>query len=595
MTRWRAGVAVGWVAAALLLPAAPAGAFERPTVVITGPGNGQVLVSPTISGTAEMGNGLNSIVGVTIEVRPTGRGDVRVCHDCHNGLGKRATSFSYSPPLAFNGPYEATVTAEGKDVLNLLGAPNEKGRATRRFKVEAKPAAPRNVKAQVNPDRSVTITWSRNSEPDLLGYQVQRRSGGSGFTIVESIGQTGAGTTPSVTDRGPADAGGTFEYIVIAARPNGDGSDQNPVSSMSSPTAPVSVPGPDGRPPVGGSPGARGSASRGAPVSASLQVSSFLARAGGGGPPAVELPSVAVPDGGFSSTLPLEMPDGDMTAEGFEEDGELALDDEPVTEKRAVLIPIAAGLLLVVAAAHLRWLNKRMAETSAESDLRAWAEGDAEDTSPAVALAAAGPSLAPPVEADEVPPGRAERRRRRRRRAEPDEATPEEESAPDDEPFRPRGEERRPARRQAAPVEAAEEPSAEVLVSPPAAARRRGRGRRGRSAPAEEPGTAPPVVEAPAGGPQPEAAPAEASAPAAAEGRRIGRRARRAAESAETVAALRALAERSREDQVEADIEAAIEADAAIEAAANEAAAAEAAATRRARGRAFADERAAAA
>ncbi|HEX2275400.1 MAG TPA: hypothetical protein VHG90_16170, partial [Acidimicrobiales bacterium] len=467
MSRWRAGVAAGWVAAALLLLAAPAAAFERPTVVISAPRDGQVLVAPTISGTAEMSNALNTVVGLAIEVRPTGGGETKTCDNCHSGLGRRATSFSYSPPLAYNGPYDATVTAVGKDILNVLGAPNEVGRATRRFKVEVKPAAPRNVKAQVNPDRSVTVSWSRNAEPDLIGYQVQRRSGGSGFTTVDSIGQPPEGSTVSLVDRGPVATGGIFEYVVLAARPNGDGDTKSPVSSTSSPTAPVSVPGPDGRPPAGGSLGAGRGSSRGAPVSASLQVSSFLAKAGGSAPPAVQLPSVAVPDAGFSSTLPMELPEGDLTAEGVEPGGEMALEDEPVTEKRAVLIPIAAGLLLVVAAAHLRWLNKRMADASADSDLRAWVDEDVEDTSPAVTLAAGGPAGATTaVGGEEAAAGGAERRRRHRH-AEPEAPSADEGlGADEDERFRPAADERRSARRPAPPTGPGET-APEVLVSAP--------------------------------------------------------------------------------------------------------------------------------
>ncbi|HEV3401695.1 MAG TPA: fibronectin type III domain-containing protein, partial [Acidimicrobiales bacterium] len=491
MNRWRAGAAVGWVAAALLLSAAPAAAFEKPAVTISGPRDGQVLVAPTISGTAEMTNGLNSIVGLTIEVRPTGRGDSKSCNGpgCGATLGRRAASFSYSPPLAYNGPYEATVTAVGKDILNLLGADNESGSATRRFKVEAKPASPRNVKAQVNPDRTVTVSWSRNDEPDLIGYQVQRRSGGSAFTAVDSVTQPSAGSTVSLTDRAPAATGGSFEYVVIAARPNGDGSPQNPVSSGSSPTAPVAVAGPDGRPPAAGAPtgGGGGGSSRGGAVSASLQVSSFLAKAGGGGVPAVALPSVDVPDEGFSSTLPLELPEGELAAESLEEDGELAVDDEPGSdERRAVLIPIAAGLLLCVAAAHLRWLNRRMADASVESELPAWSEGDVEDAGAAVSLATATGPVATSVEDEQAPAGGKEPRRRRRRRSEPEPTDVDDAAAaaPDDELLRPPApEDARSLGRPPTPVDEGEDEPAEVLVAPPA---RRGWGRRGRGARQDE-------------------------------------------------------------------------------------------------------------
>lgn len=334
-------------------PAPPPGSADV-TVTVDHP----ALDAPTatVSGSATVPNPLYQITGVHIDVtRPNGAPAGPPCDDdgCRAKLGNDSTDFSYKTPiLSYNGPYQVTVTVQTQLVTDALTnsgtfVPTSK---TASFKVEVKPAPPADVKAVVNPDRTVTVSWSRNSEPDLVGYRVQRRNvGAPTFAIVSPIvPQPPDGTTVQFTDPGTATTGGAFEYVVVAIRPDGDGALTDRATTPSAGPVAVSVgapvgPGPGaGKSPVGT---AGGGAAKGAPGLPKASV-----------PPSTEL------DNGYAPTLPFPARSGKAAGAGGNTDAVAIGETGGGSDRRALLLPIAAGLFLCMAAAHLRWFNRRATE-----------------------------------------------------------------------------------------------------------------------------------------------------------------------------------------------------------------------------------------
>ncbi|MFN2608241.1 MAG: hypothetical protein ABR511_10195 [Acidimicrobiales bacterium] len=367
MRRSAAAGAVLAAGAALLWPlAGPASAADVPGVTVaTAVSGGRA----TVSGSAQMANFLNQLtalhVGVTSHLHPA---TTASCDGtgCGATLNRSSTSYSFTTPdLAYNGPYDVTVTATGQ---TLLDGPQD-GSATGTFGVEVPPAPPADVKATVNPDRTVTVSWSRNTEPDLVGYQVQRRPvGGSSFTAVSgAIAQPASGTTLSYTDQSTAAAGGTFEYVVLAVRPDASGHVSDRATARSARSAGASVSPPDGPNPTSGlttpagpAPGVAGAApGKGL---ASLDLGSFLSKATSSAPPKVSLPTV--PDNGFVSTLPLRVPGAADSTSGSNDSAVVGVLRD-ASDRRALMVPVAAGLILCLAAFHLRWFNRRMGATVA--------------------------------------------------------------------------------------------------------------------------------------------------------------------------------------------------------------------------------------
>lgn len=91
------------------------------------------------------------------------------------------------------------------------------------------PAAPSGVNVDVH-QHDVTVVWNANFEPDIIGYVIERDSGG-GFAVIAEVRSEGRTFWESVDD-------GTYSYRVSAVRPSGmaDGT-----SRTSAPSAPVSA------------------------------------------------------------------------------------------------------------------------------------------------------------------------------------------------------------------------------------------------------------------------------------------------------------------------------------------------------------------
>ncbi len=359
MTRPPATVAMLVMAAALVLGTAGASADDAPVITISEPGSGALLTAPevTVRGEARMID-VNRVSAVTVRVRSAG-GDLSR-PDCWAPdptvlTGAKAT-FSCTFGLSHNGPHSVIVRATGDEIVDLNGP--ESREATRVFKVEVAPAPPRDVRVEVGPDRRVTISWARNTEPDLRGYQVSRLGPGSpSGIVVASVPQPPSGDRVSAVDGSVPPAGGAYEYVVTAMRPDGDGKlTPNRAIARSSPGRVQVAAGPT---PGGGLPGPGVAAPGGRGGGG---VSSILSP-GGGVPTSLALPEgAALPlDDGSSSADAFSLPGGEGS-----ESAESALDDSrSASNQRALFIPLAAGLLLCVLAFHLRQFSRTVLDAPA--------------------------------------------------------------------------------------------------------------------------------------------------------------------------------------------------------------------------------------
>ena len=346
------------------------------TVTIAQPGatvsSSSVVVSGTVSGARNV-----VIQEVTMTVTPEGGGAPLTATSQPNTYERY--DFRFAGNLSRNARYRVTVAAKGEgrlEVGSVLGLPvgARSGEASKPFAVAAPPRAPSGLSVTANDNRSVTVSWNPNPEPDIVVYRVFRKDPGGPdfFQVGSSAGVAPASCSAKCTfnDTGIL-GGGKYSYRVLAFRPNpNDGS--RPIASQPSQAASADLPEPPtttGAPvpgaPAGAAPGA---GAGGAPAVGSARgpaISKFLAAAPAPKPPPPPR-LIDPPDTGFNRDLPFgEVPEsGDDVEPG---EGEEAVvpgapvgdsDDEGVVQS-SPLIPIAAGLVLIVLAAHLRHLNRR--------------------------------------------------------------------------------------------------------------------------------------------------------------------------------------------------------------------------------------------
>jgi hypothetical protein len=239
--------------------------------------------------------------------------------------------------LAVNGTYEITVVAVANGERNV-------DRETVSVRVDNTPAQPRGLQASVK-GSSVSLEWRANNEPDLTKYVVQRNSG-DGY---ENIAPTNA---PAFSERLPA---GNHSFRVVAVR----ASSVYQRGTASAPSLPLrlEIHNQQGRE---GSTGSSHSSVTGAPARPEAPAGGLEAEAGG----VVDLlegPSGAAlleNWGKFKKRLPYDVPP------------ELQLAGRPAGSQRGWgAVPpdglrwIAAGALLLVVAAHTRFIATRFIAT----------------------------------------------------------------------------------------------------------------------------------------------------------------------------------------------------------------------------------------
>ncbi|HUQ64265.1 MAG TPA: hypothetical protein VM121_10970 [Acidimicrobiales bacterium] len=350
--------AAGVVIVVVVGMASPAGAAVPPTITVESPSANAVLIEePTISGNVDMPGSLDSVRNVAVSlVSSPGSDTPAPCDPCGSGDGS-SVSFSWSPQLSRNGPYQGRVTATGSQFLLGVFDGETTSEATVSFRMEVAPADPADVRVETNPDRTVRVTWARNSEPDMIAYRVQRKDPGSSTfrDVGGAVPQPASGSAVSIADPATAQGAGTFVYQVQAIRVGRSGNASTAVGSGFSSSEVLIAP-PAGAPPPPGA-AATPPAENAAPTP---NLSSFLKGSGGGLPNAALPNTPQIPDGGFDQNLPFVIPPA--SAGGRSNDDALGIEAASSgNSARAVLIPVAGGLLLCLAAFHVRRFNGRLA------------------------------------------------------------------------------------------------------------------------------------------------------------------------------------------------------------------------------------------
>ncbi len=191
-------------AAALILPAAPAFAG---TASLSGVSNGQVL-----TGTVPVRGAANASTGENVRhLEITINGNV-VRSENYDGIKASASlDYSWNTRSYNNGEFTVRVNA------TFSGGGSSSSSAS--VKIANAPVAPSGVSVNQS-GGTVTISWNANPESDITGYRVERNG--------SSIGSTG-GT--SMTDNPPA---GEHSYRVIALRSSPVGEKASSPSSAAS-------------------------------------------------------------------------------------------------------------------------------------------------------------------------------------------------------------------------------------------------------------------------------------------------------------------------------------------------------------------------
>jgi hypothetical protein len=311
---------------------------------------------------------LTSVDGITVRLF-TGGSQIHQATACAPCGSDSTVPFSYTTPvLAYNGYYQVRVTATGFLIANDI--PVEPASDERGFAISVPPEAPTNVRAS-HADGRVTVTWRAvPAYPDLVGYVVYRKTGAGAFSPVSAGLPPG---TTSFVDAQLPPGGGNLQYQVVAIRAGADGGASNWLTAASEAVV-TNVPAPPTTPPPAGGettttvqPGG-GLQSDGAVNSLGSLGNLFPSAAGVQFPTAS--PTPGLPDTGFTQTLPFGASpelgnrlEGRQPGRSASSSGSGSLDDGDFSDsnRRALLVPVAAGSVLCVSALHLRWLNRRLA------------------------------------------------------------------------------------------------------------------------------------------------------------------------------------------------------------------------------------------
>lgn len=362
-----AGLSLGW------LLATPALA-ENLTLTLDSPTEGRRYEASTVTVEGRVDTALlTNVDRVQVIITKLVDGEVvqneAACAPCGSDS---SIPFSFTSSLGSNGPYAVRVVASGHLLLN--GIPVNEASAERSFTVVVRPAAPTNLRAERLADNKVRLTWDAvPAYPDLLGYAVFRAPPGGALQPVNGVPP---GTT-SYIDAQPAAAGGNFEYKVASVRQGAVPGDDSEYLLAYSNLATVNVPPPpvpttNGVSLPSGSNAPATPATGSDPGPASLDLGQFFNSAGPSGIslPAPSLPSsssIQLPDTGFDPNLPFGSGAGGLPTErrpatSAPRQPTSAVDAEDEnSNRRALLVPVAAGSVLCVAALHLRWLSRRLA------------------------------------------------------------------------------------------------------------------------------------------------------------------------------------------------------------------------------------------
>ena len=326
--------------------------------VIARPADGATLntSSVTVTGRAEAQTALDLPLGrlesVTLRI-----GEETVTSPGCRGV--RTCEFTGTFTLRRNGPYSVAVEAITTGFANAGPPPS------RTFSVAAPAARPVLDPPTVTASRGVALSWSRNTEPDVLQYEIVRTDPGGSRLPLATVQQLDEGPKMTLTDTTAVSlAGGTYTYEVRAVRRGATAtarvfSEYSKVASATVPATATTSSTVATVPPAGGP---TTTAKPGAP--AGVDLSGFLSSR----PQPIPLPAITVPqppDTGFSGSLPFGVgPAGEELEEG---DAEAVLPSDRRRSSSVVgvdagrpLVPIAGGLVLLLLALHMRLLGRRV-------------------------------------------------------------------------------------------------------------------------------------------------------------------------------------------------------------------------------------------
>lgn len=363
----RSGAAAAIVLASLVaMPASPAAAdpvIVRPAADAT-LDTATVTVTGNASAESSLGLPLAMLESVTLTI-----GEKTVTSP--GCSGKASCEFTGTFTLPLNGPYTVDVAARASGLL-----PSEATRASRSFFVAAPPAKPVMDPPRVSEARTVELSWSRNTEPDMLHYEVTRTVPGGKKSDPVTVRQpaTGGRVTLSDTTTSALD-GATYSYQVEAVRKGATAG--SPTRSGASGAVSATVPAAPTTTSLTTTPNAPG-APAGAPTTTArpappggVDLSGFLSSRS----QPIRLPTITIPeppDTGFSGSLPFgSRPPGDELEEGEAD----AVPPRDRTSGSTIsisagrpLVPLAGGLVLLLLALHMRLLGRRV-KTMPDGDL----------------------------------------------------------------------------------------------------------------------------------------------------------------------------------------------------------------------------------
>ncbi len=382
------------LAVVIVMPASPASADS---VTVTEPAGNAVLSSATVvvGGRAAvppptLGIPLSTLESVTVRVGDTTLPDDRCS-------GRTSCDYQVTFKLPLNGPYTAEVVGKPNGLLA-----GEASKASRSFAVAAPAARPVLAAPKVTDARNVELSWSRNTEPDMLYYAVFRKDPGASksFQVGGKVAHPPSGSRVTFVDTTTSGVpGGEYSYQVVAVRKGASGSaDTEKLSEPSAAgaaTLPVTVTTSSTTVPAPGTPPAGPTTTVKPGAAAGIDLSGFLSSRS----QPVTLPAITVPeppDTGFAGSLPFgARPPGEELEEG---------EAEAVPPRRSPgssvisvdagrpLVPVAGGLVLLLLALHMRLLGRRVREP-AGSDA-------ALDLTPHTPAPAAVPAAVAPAEPD---------------------------------------------------------------------------------------------------------------------------------------------------------------------------------------------------
>jgi hypothetical protein len=268
-----------------------------------------------------------------------------------------------------NGTWTVTATAVLSGDPSAAHPEGDNRSASVQLRVAVPPADPTGVTATAtgedgSEDRAVTVSWSANPEPDLVGYRVDRAVGDEVF---DEIAVVAAAESPSFVDDDLPE-GGEHRYRVYAVRRGVTAADEDLVTSLGAGEATADV----SEPPAtttttvveGGS--TTTTTDGGSAVTSGGQPRGTTTR-----PPSGRGRTRTTIDDGFGERLPFDpsrttttlVPGGPQEDPADDEDALVELFDDDGDDPRDVLAPVAGSLVLLVGAAHARHLVRRASET----------------------------------------------------------------------------------------------------------------------------------------------------------------------------------------------------------------------------------------